>query len=50
MCKFIVNTKHNSAYFLFMVLLAGVSGEEDPRAGPRAALRHEGPEESNTER
>lgn len=33
-----------------MMMLAGVPGEEDQRTGQRAALCHEGPEESNVER
>lgn len=33
-----------------MMLVAGVSGEEDQRSGQRTALCHEGPEESYSER
>lgn len=33
-----------------MMLIAGVSGEEDQRSGQRTALCHESPEESYSER
>lgn len=32
------------------VMTAGVSGEEDQGSGQRTAVRHEGPEESHSER
>lgn len=33
-----------------IMLVAGVSGEEDPRSGQRTAVCHEGPEKSYSER
>lgn len=33
-----------------IMLIAGVSGEEDQRSGQRTALCHEGPEKSYSER
>lgn len=35
---------------MMMVIISGVSGEEDQRSGQRTAVCHEGPEESHTER
>lgn len=35
---------------VMVMIIPGVSGEEDQRSGQRTAVCHEGPEESHTER
>lgn len=40
----------NMIIMMMLMMIPGVSGEEDQRSGQRAAVCHEGPEESHTER